>query len=443
MMRSMYSGVSGLRIHQTRMDVIGNNIANVNTTGFKSGRVTFNEIFSQTLQGASGASESIGGRNPMQVGLGANISSIDTLMTEGAAQRTDNPLDMKIEGDGFFIVKDGGGFKFTRAGAFRLDEVGNLCNPEGLNVMGWRTDPTTGNIVKDKVNSIKILSPENMYSDPSMTKNATVSGNIQKNDPNLDSAKGVYRQVPIYDSLGYKYTVDLKICQTATANEFDIRIMANSLKDKDGNKIGSASNPIPATDANKTATFDVNTGKVVSSAADGSDTRLELTLGATTTGFSKFSTPIKIDFSNLTLFDGKTTVEAVGGDEDGLGAGAPAGKLSSFEIGTDGKILGKYSNSKTKILGQIAVANFQNPAGLQKVGNNLFQVTSNSGEFDGIGKEVTEDGGSLNGGVLEMSNVDLSREFTDMITTQRGFQANSRIITASDEMLQELVNLKR
>lgn len=440
MLRSMYSGVSGLRIHQTRMDVIGNNIANVNTTGFKSGRVTFNEIFSQTLQGASGASENVGGRNPMQVGLGANISSIDTLMTEGAAQRTDNPLDMKIEGEGFFIVSDAGGFKFTRAGAFRLDEVGNLCNPEGLNVMGWKVDPNTGNVIKDKVDKIKILSAENMYSEPSMTKNVTVSGNVNKNDPEL--ANGLTIQLPIYDSLGYKYNVDFMVKKNAKSqNQLDLTILDNSLKDSNGVKIGSTGNKLPDGDIAETITFDTNTGKVVTTG--GAKTQLEIALGSTPTGFSEFSQPIVVDFSGLTLFNEDTTMEGIGGDEDGLGAGAPAGELTGYEIGTDGKIYGEYSNDKRKILGQISVAKFKNPAGLQKVGNNLFQVTNNSGEFNGIGTDVTSDGGSLNSAVLEMSNVDLSREFTDMITTQRGFQANSRIITASDEMLQELVNLKR
>ncbi|GMQ62755.1 flagellar hook protein FlgE [Vallitalea maricola] len=433
MMRSMYSGVSGLRIHQTRMDVIGNNIANVNTTGFKSGRVTFNEIFSQTLQGASGASESIGGRNPMQVGLGANISSIDTLMTEGAAQRTDNPLDMKIQGDGFFILKSAGGFKFSRAGAFRLDEVGNLVNPEGLNVMGWQPD-AQGNIVKEKVSKIQILKPENVFSKPTKTGKAHLSGNINKNDDNLTTPvsgpTGIATTFSIYDSQGYKYTVDARINSTVNTDEYTIRI--DSIKDDKGNKI-SYSNPA----ALPIISFD-------------SDGKLDITgtSSITLTGITNSNSgadfaEIEIDLKGLTQFGGKTTVEGVAGDTDGLEAGNPAGVIAGFDIGPDGKILGKYTNDQTKLLGQIALAKFQNPAGLQKSGNNLFEVTNNSGEFDGIGVDPTADGGSLNGGVLEMSNVDLSREFTDMITTQRGFQANSRIITASDEMLQELVNLKR
>jgi flagellar hook protein FlgE len=444
----MYSGVSGLRIHQTKMDVIGNNIANVNTTAFKSGRVTFNEIFSQTLQGASGANGSFGGRNPMQVGLGANISSIDTLMKEGAAQRTDNPLDIKIEGDGFFVVKSGGGYKFTRAGAFKIDSIGNLCTPEGLHVMGWNADPQTGNIVKGKVNKIQILSPENMFASPSMTDKATVKGNIDVKNPKLKgaAAEGVIRQLSIYDSLGYKYTVDVKITQGTSDNKFNVEVVEDSLKDSTGEKVLSTpSTPdsgFPTKPTSVELEFDKATGKIKSGTNKSLDLKLADTIVAST-GFSEFASSIDIDLSNLTIYGSKTTVEAVPGDTHGFGAGCAAGKLSSYEVGDDGKILAKYTNNKTKLLGQIVLAKFQNPAGLQKAGNNLFEVTSNSGEFDGVGVDPTADGGRLNGGVLEMSNVDLSKEFTEMITTQRGFQANSRIITSSDEMLQELVNLKR
>ena len=426
MLRSMYAGVSGLRIHQTRMDVIGNNIANVNTTGFKSGRVTFNEIFSQTLQGASGASENMGGRNPMQVGLGANIASIDTLMTEGAAQRTDNTLDMKIEGDGFFIVKNAGGYKFTRAGAFNLDEVGNLCNPAGLNLMGWQPD-ADGNIIKEKVSKLQIYDADNIYSKPTTTTKAHYTGNINKDDTDLASTTGLMTTFSVYDSQGYKYNVDFSLKKTATANEYTFEV--EDVKDSKGTSLG-------ATPAVSTTIKFLTDGTI-----DTATSKLVLTLSSITGG-STFS-DVEIDLSSLTQFGGESTVKAVGGDKDGLGAGNAAGTLSGYDIGQDGKIFGKYTNNQTKLLGQIAIAKFQNPAGLQKSGNNLFEVTNNSGDFDGIGVDITSSGGKLNSGVLEMSNVDLSSEFTDMITTQRGFQANSRIITASDEMLQELVNLKR
>lgn len=429
MMRSMYSGVSGLRIHQTKMDVIGNNIANVNTVGFKTSRVTFSEVFSQTIQGASGASENSGGTNPMQIGLGATISSIDIDMGEGAAQRTDNPLDLKIEGDGFFVVSDATGNKFTRAGAFRIDEAGNLVNPEGMQVMGWQVDSATNEIVKNRVEPIQVLNPTNLYSVPTATSNVTMSGNINMNDSQLTGA-GVPFTASFYDTLGYQYTGEFRITYTGTPNQYQIDIPADSITDSEGNTPAGLTNVA----VSQVINFDPATGLINDAAP-----QFTFTAGST---FSNFNA-ITFDWSGLTLFEGNTTVESNPGDVDGLGSGNQAGSISGFEVGADGKIVGRYTNGETKLLGQVVITRFQNPAGLQKVGNNLFEATNNSGQFDGIGEDVTSSGGSFNAGVLEMSNVDLSKEFTEMITTQRGFQANSRIITSSDELLQELVNLKR
>ena len=427
MMRSMYSGVSGLRIHQTKMDVIGNNIANVNTIGFKSSRATFSEIFSQTVQGASGANENKGGTNPIQIGLGATLGSIDVNMTEGASQRTDRPLDLKIEGAGFFVVSDVTGNKFTRAGAFSVDSVGNLVTTGGLNLMGWGVG-SDGQIQKNKVQPLRVLSAENIFSEPQMTSKAIIGGNINMNDPQLDPTEGgVPFTMTIYDSLGYPYTAVLNVQSTATANEYDITM--TDVTDQNGNSImGAASGAV-------TIAFDGATGKITTTPSNFDITGLD-------TPNSDFST-INVDFSTLTMFSGNTTIEARAGDIDGLDSGNPAGTISGYEISSDGRIFGQYTNGSTKLLGQIAIADFDNPAGLRKEGSNLFTATSNSGEFDGIGIDITSIGGGINSGVLEMSNVDLSTEFTEMITTQRGFQANSRIITSSDEMLQELVNLKR
>lgn len=426
MMRSMYSGVSGLRIHQTKMDVIGNNIANVNTVGFKASRTTFSEVFSQTIQGASGPSENSGGRNPMQIGLGGNIASIDIDMMEGAAQRTDNPLDLKIEGEGFFILSDVTGNKFSRAGAFRIDEAGNLVSPEGLNVMGWYPNPNTGLIEKSKVMPLQILNADNMYIEPTLTEAITLSGNINRNDPQLDPTKGVPFSTNIYDSLGYKYSVNFMVTNTANAGEFEFKLV--NVTDESGNPI-----TVGGTDT-FTITFDT----------EGKCTSAPFLIEGLSTDFSEFApSGITVDPTGLTMFSGNTTVMGKAGDKNGLKAGNKAGTISGYEVSGDGKILGRYTNGETKLLGQIVIAQFANPAGLQKIGGNLFVTTGNSGDFDGIGDDITSIGGSFNSGVLEMSNVDLSREFTEMITTQRGFQANSRIITSSDEMLQELVNLKR
>ncbi len=439
MMRSMYSGVSGLRVHQTKMDVIGNNIANVNTVGFKSSRALFSEIFSQTVRSASGANDNKAGTNPIQVGLGSSLASIDVNMTEGASQRTDNALDMKIEGSGFFVVRDSSGYKFTRAGAFIVDNIGNLATPDGLNVMGWGVG-SDGNIQKETVQPIRIFSPENVFAEPEMTKKAIFGGNINMNDPQLDPAEGgVPFAMTIYDSLGYPYTVEMNIQFDETTpgppptTTYDV--ILEDVKDQNGESIGSGAGSVKLT-------IDGDTGKVIPNDVPSTgDATFDIT-GLTSTN-STFQDPITVDFSSVTMFSGKTTIEGRAGDIDGLEAGNPAGTMSGYEVSSDGKILGLYSNGASKLLGQIAIADFENPAGLKKVGSNLFAATTNSGEFDGIGMDVTANGGSINAGVLEMSNVDLSTEFTEMITTQRGFQANSRIITSSDEMLQELVNLKR
>ena len=434
MMRSMYSGVSGLRVHQTKMDVIGNNISNVNTTGFKASRTLFNEVFSQNLQNASGPTPNLGGRNPMQIGLGANVSTIDINMNEGSSQRTDLITDLKIEGEGFFVVKNAEGLKFTRAGAFRVDLAGNLVNPSGMYVMGWQPDPNKPNeIQKGEVTPLKILSAENMYSSPVATTKGMLSGNINQNDAQVQpTATGAPITLNFYDSQGYPYTAQFRIKKSA-GNPAAYDVTLEKVTDQNSNPVTTTPPlSIPAT----TVEFDA-AGNVLN------PTNAKFTLQGGDTQFKSKISNIEIDFSKITQFSGNTTIQGTKGDKDKVGSGSKPGELSSYEIGGDGRILAKYSNGDTRLLGQIVVADFDNPAGLQKEGNNLFGTTMNSGEFNGIGKDVTSIGSTINSGVLEMSNVDLSLEFTEMITTQRGFQANSRVITTSDEILQELVNLKR
>ncbi len=477
MMRSLYSGVSGLAVHQSKMDVIGNNIANVNTLGFKASRVTFADVFSQTMQNASGPNEYRAGTNPMQIGLGTSLSSIDINMGEGSSQRTDNPLDLKIQGPGFFVVRTATGNKFTRAGAFKLDKAGNLANTSGMNVMGWPVSKDNPReIQKAKVVPMQIMSADNISAPPSTTKIVTVAGNINKNDPSLEG-KGSPFTTQIYDSQGYRYTATFKLFKmiktpatptTPAVYEDPVKVEMKLVDIKDANGNPIEVNPAIDPDAVvQTLSFD-DVGKVNKNGAGATSPSaissqvenesafdLQLILKSTPNGsepatFGKEDTKtpansgkIRFDFSNLTMYEGNTTVEAVAGDKDGLGSGAPAGTISGYEVSSDGKITAKYTNNATKLLGQIVIANFPNPEGLKKVGNNLFEATTNSGDFDGIGEDVSSVGASFTSGTLEMSNVDLSKEFTEMITTQRGFQANSRIITSSDEMLQELVNLKR
>ncbi|NLM14015.1 MAG: flagellar hook protein FlgE [Epulopiscium sp.] len=448
MMRSMFSGISGLRIHQTKMDVIGNNIANVNTTAFKAGRVTFNEVFSQTLQGASGASAQTGrgGRNPMQIGLGANIASIDTLMTTGAAQRTDNPFDLMIDGDGFFVVGDDSGIYFTRAGAFRKDDAGNLVIPNGMKVKGWPAVDDGRRIQRGAVVDLKLDTPENLSAAPEATTKLRIEGNI-----NLADGDGVPVKLQFFDSLGNLYSTNLTMTydSTGTGKNWKIDIPDTlTLTDSAGNEytlsnVGSDEGDSVVIEfdenGNLNKTNSSGNGIFTISQNGTPDAKFDLSEDITAGNPVKAHLgPLTVDFSGLTQYNQKTNVDPLMGDANGLGAGREPGELTGYNIGADGIIIGQYSNGQQKMLGQVVIANFRNPAGLQKVGDNLFMATPNSGEFDGIGEEP-----NLQGGVLEMSNVDLAKEFTEMITTQRGFQANSRIITASDEMLQELVNLKR
>ncbi|MGL4798676.1 MAG: flagellar hook protein FlgE [Cellulosilyticaceae bacterium] len=481
MMRSMYSGVSGLRVHQTKMDVIGNNIANVNTIGFKSQRVNFNEVFSQTLESATGANDATGrgGRNPMQVGLGVNVSSIDTLMTQGAAQRTDNPFDLMINGEGFIVVGDSSGQYFTRAGALRLDDSGNLVIPNGMKVQGWPATTDGKDIQKGQVGDISMGG--NTTEPAKTTSKIEISGNV---DSREDEAT---IQLKFYDSLGNMYTSTMKLEKqtpgaTDTVTKWTIK---PQLVDGEG-KVPDAGvgTKLKLTDSTgKMYLFDIGTpplipsDQVISFGSDGKFAGVGLVTETTTEADKVFKLPGQIDLSKATVLDkngnskdkdGNTYIapKAIIGGVPTTGANAtpsvsidlskltqyasktnvtptdnngyPAGNIMGFDVAGDGKISAYYDNGATRLMGQIVVANFENPAGLEKVGDNLFKTTANSGDFDNVGSD-----GNFQAGVLEMSNVDLSREFTEMITTQRGFQANSRIISVSDEMLQELVNLKR
>jgi len=439
MMRSMFSGVSGLRAHQTKMDVIGNNISNVNTVAFKSGRVTFEQVFSQTLQGASAPDpvSGRGGTNPMQIGLGIGVNTIDTIMTNGNTQRTDNPTDLAIEGDGFFIVKGGNSdtFHFTRAGNFGLDKAGNLVTGGGLNVYGWQvySRQPDGTYVFDTEAEIE---PINLYEDATnknkriipakATTFAVISGNLDASYAALGSAAAsagnVQFTIPmtVYDSLGNSYTINVNFWKIEAGSSGTL-----------WNWAVNTGNGVTASSASGSFEFDTQ-GKI----KPGDSVTPSITvIPPETVGTEPIN--IKLDFSKLTMYAADSSAKTTSID------GYSSGTLVNFSIGSDGVITGIYSNGEQQPLGLIALAVFDNPAGLLKSGENLYTPTTNSGDFKKAVKPGTNGAGDLNPGTLEMSNVDLSYEFTEMIITQRGFQANSRIITTSDEMLQELVNLKR
>lgn len=568
MMRSLYSGVAGLKTHQTRMDVIGNNIANVNTTAYKSSSMTFSELMSQTTQKASGANATtgVGGTNAKQIGLGVKAGAINTaITTQGSAQSTGNPFDIMITGDNFFVVNNGSENFFTRDGSFYVDGAGNLAmTSTGYNVMGWGVDKTTGNIKQDTVTALRIMSSANMTYPPEATTKANISGILDQNDKDVTSANGKTVNLNFFDARGYSYTAKFTFKQSggdktneysmelnkildSTGAEIDIsklkfgnrsqqkmetKVTLNTdaykwdgkvLKTKDGttevanladifkadgslitpaddaaaqkqqkaldaiakaygyegstdeflnlyitstaNKdkqltiqdllgnmmAGKTTDVLPADGSaitmegryfeGTTVVFNKDTGKLES--VGGSTTNLNVNAAFSALG-GNFS-DVTIDLSECTNYDNKgtSTIGATSGDLDGLGTGRRLGDMIGVFIQKDGMIYANYDNGMTKLLGQIATAAFANASGLEKEGDNLYSATLNSGEFDGIGVDITAGGGYMSPGQLEMSNVDLSSEFTEMITTQRGFQANSRIITVSDTLLEELTNLKR
>ena len=588
MMRSLFSGVSGLKTHQTRMDVIGNYIANVNTTAYKSSSMVFSELISQTTRKASGpnAATGAGGVNARQIGLGVMGAAINMNITgQGAAQSTGNPFDIMISGSAFFVVSDGNNNFFTRDGSFYVDAGGNLAmTSNGYNVMGWQVDPETMDIKQDTVSALRIMSQANMTYPPEATSQAYVGGIIDKFDTDVTSSSGKAINLNFYDALGYDYTAKLVIKQSSVTNEYSIEldkildaagneiditgagfgsatnqkvnnsiVLDDTAYKWDGNELqlasgtpacnlanifdtalSSADNPVFKTDEDTTAaleelakaygyegklddfmnltvelqsadgatntftsgrytvkqllynqvngnhpslltpaddianapenwgldSFDTsgrnfdgavlvyNDGSLSGEkghfvGVNGQPTNQTVTLELSALG-GNFS-DIVIDFSTSSMFDnnGTCTVGATPGDLKGLGMGRKLGDMSGISIQQNGMIYAAYDNGMTRLLGQIAVAEFANASGLERAGENLYSATLNSGQFDGIGKDITANGGKMTTGQLEMSNVDLSAEFTEMITTQRGFQANSRIITVSDTLLEELTNLKR
>ena len=461
MMRSLYSGVAGLKTHQTKMDVIGNNISNVNTVGFRSSQVLFKDVLYQTTQSSTGSTATSGGTNAKQIGLGVSVATVAITQTSGSAQSTNNPYDMMINGSSFFIVSRAGTNYFTKVGAFKTDDAGNLVTGDGDLVMGWQVDPNDPNSIRrDTVSSLRPEAEEFQVAPPEMTSKTYMTGNIVKTDSNLLTEDGVSTTVSIYDNLGYSYTVKFKITQDPNDSSW-YNLAVDSIKDENNvNIVGDGDDKYTATLTGRAATikFDPATGAFVGMGGVPGVNTLELQItpnNASVKGevfkdhsaadSTEWINGIEVDCSNLTMYSkGKQcNVETHRGGTDRSGGGRKVGSLTGVNIDTQGRMFGAYDNGMTRLLGQIAVANFVNPAGLEAIGSSLYKETQASGAFDGIGEDIANTGETMTQGVLEMSNVDLSQEFTDMIVTQRGFQANSRIITVSDTLIEELVNLKR
>lgn len=430
MMRAMYSAISGLRNHQTKMDIIGNNIANVNTYGFKKARVVFKDTLYQTMSTGSAPQGNRGGTNQMAVGLGMMLGSIDTICTPAPSQSTGKNTDLCINGNGYFMVQYGNEILYTRSGAFDFDVLGQLCaGGNGALVLGWLADPnnnwsidTTGELTAINIGRLSVLEPQ-------ASTWMEFAGNLDSETPiSTDAANPEYPIVTskeIIDSRGNSHTVYFRFFKTGVAPGSTTWTYQVSY----GNMVFGE-----AGDVSGSLEFD-SSGRVVRINGN-PPAPITFSITSITLGNGAADISLEIDFSAITEHRGKTDVWAEYVD------GYPAGELSNISIGSDGVITGVFSNGIRKDLAQIALATFQNPAGLTNVGQSLYRVSANSGDAN-VGLPGQGDAGPLIPGSLEMSNVDLSEEFVDMITTQRGFQANSRIITASDEMLQELVNLKR
>ncbi|HHV35324.1 MAG TPA: flagellar hook protein FlgE [Syntrophomonadaceae bacterium] len=416
MMRSLFAAVSGLKCHQQRMDVIGNNIANVNTPGYKRGRVNFQDMLNQTIRGASRpVPDGRGGTNPMQIGPGVSIGSIDLIMGGSSLQDTGKNTDLGVDGDGFFILSDGSRNYYSRVGCFDFDGEGNMISLlHGLRVMGWMPDAEDPNRLSDILTDIKINLNES--EEAKATENMSCGGNLDSRVKTGESESTIVLRHMVYDSKGQEYTVPIELKKTDD-NKWTWTLADNSIIGPRGDKLtGTATGEITFDTIGKYSTVDNNS---ITFTPPGSD---QLT--------------INLDFSKLTQYGSPFSADIESQD------GYKSGTLESFAIDQSGSIEGVFSNGVSRRLGQIALSRFTNPAGLFKEGNSLYSVTSNSGAPN-VNIAGSSGFGTVKPGSLEMSNVDLSSEFTDMIITQRGFQANSRVITTSDEMLQELVNLKR
>jgi flagellar hook protein FlgE len=461
MMRSLYSGVSGLQNHQIRMDVIGNNISNINTIGFKKGRVNFQDMLSQTMSGAARPTEDLGGVNPKQVGLGMTVASIDTLHTQGSMQTTGVMTDLAIQGNGFFVMNSGAKDFYTRAGAFGLDENGTLINPaNGMRVQGWQAETIDGqNFINAAADVNNLVIPVGSKDPAAATSEVELACNLDKRTQNINEGAGAIEtregtwtiDKSVYDSFGNTHTLRVNFTKIpGVENQWqgqvvvdpDAEITTNTLVDVGdinstvdtfivefsnlGVLTGAVDNLGERID---TGALQVNIGFDVLAAADEGE-------GQVRQNFLLNLGDVGSVVNSVTQFAEKSSTKAFRQN------GYPMGYLENFKIDQSGQITGVYSNGTNRLLAQVAMASFTNPGGLEKAGESTYVISNNSGDPN-ISQSGVAGKGKMIAGALEMSNVDLAEQFTDMIVTQRGFQANSKTITTSDQMLQELLTLKR
>jgi flagellar hook protein FlgE len=414
MIQAMYSGITGMKAFKTQLDVIGNNIANVNTTAYKAESISFQEMLTQTIKAASAPSSGSGGVNPSQVGLGVAVGSINIDNTQGSKTATGKGADLAVDGNGYFVLSNGDSIAYTRDGSFGLDSQYNLVSSStGMKVLGWQADLTTGELDTSKAitGGSGIHIPVGGLSVAKQTSGVTLAGNL---DASADEGAKYSTQFDIYDSLGITHQVKITFTRQADDSTWGYEVTSPDAS---------------ATIATGNITFDSNGYSVLDS--------IDLSMTLADSNGSVSPLVLSIDVSGLSQLNAATSSINMS-YQDGLALGT----LESYSIDSNGLIVGTFTNGSSRTLGQIALAGFNNPAGLDRVGSNLLMESPNSGSAT-ISVPGTNGIGSISSGYLEASNVDLANEFANMIVAQRGFQANSRIITTSDEVLQELVSLKR
>ncbi len=415
MLRSLYASISGLRSHQTMMDVTANNIANVNTQGFKAGRALFADALSQTVRGGGIPTDSRGSTNPMQIGLGSRVAAVTTNFNQGALQLTGRVTDLAVQGNGFFVVERSGQQLLTRDGAFNWDSAGQLVTAGGARVLGWTADPTTGSI--NSSTPPKFISVPTSVLPPAATDSVVIGGNVSAGTAVGDF---VATSGTAHDSIGTSFDLTLKLTKTGVG-AWSAQVTSTA---PDGTVRDITPTPAPA------LTFD-SAGALTSGSTI---TLTGVTLG---TGAPQNITMQLGDASHsFTQFDQVSSMDMP------VKNGSSGAELSSVQFGTDGSVNAQYTNGDSKVIGKLALASVTNPEGMMKASDNLYETTLTSGD-PVFGLAGTDQFGVVAPGALEGSNVDLAAEFTNLVMAQRGFQANTRVITTSDEMLSDLVNVKR
>ncbi len=442
MLRSMYSAVSGLKAHQIKMDVIGNNISNVNTAGFKKSNVVFSDMMYQRQQAANGPGSSLGGTNPQNIGLGTKVSSINTIFSQGALMTTGRPSDLALQGSGFFVVTNGEEMFYTRNGNFAVDAEGYIVNSEGYRVMG---ENENGMLAPIRIPLGETLAP-------TATTSVTIGNNLKAS---MEVGEAHNSSIEVFDNLGGSHIVKTKFVKGSNPNEWSLEMSLDEaspmVKDwltvnypdydslSDTDKQAALDDANDALLTNRTATIIFNTDGTLDTTAT------QTANGATGTALLNpvsFNTTsgepltFDMDVSKLTQYDSKTTATALSQN------GNPAGEIQSVAFDPKGNVLGVMSGGHIKQIGSLSIASFVNEEGLDPAGGSLFKMTANSGQPI-YGKAGEDGSATIATGFLESSNVDLSNEVTDMIITQRGYSMNAKMITVSDEMLQELVSIKR